>query len=212
MKPGFLPGALATCLRLFACLARARKTAARLWLTNKNRSALFPEQKEKFYFSSGKNHNPTIKIHDQKLLQPVDGFGSALTSGSAEHLYRMDPVKRRALRKELFGTHGSDIGIRYLRVSIGASDLNEYVYSYDDVPEGQTDPELAKFSLKDDEKYVIPDLKLILSICPGIKILGSPWSAPAWMKTNQNAKGVAFRQRRFWGAPQEPLSGNCAFG
>jgi glucosylceramidase len=101
----------------------------------------------------------------------------------------MDAAKRGALLHELFATDQNNIGISYLRVSIGASDLNEYVYSYDDLPAGQTDPEMTKFTLREDQKYVIPILKEILAIRPDIKILGSPWSAPAWMKTNHNVKG-----------------------
>jgi glucosylceramidase len=170
--------------------ARGQKTSAQMWLTNADRSALFQKQKDKLHFSSAadRNQGPMIEVNDQKALQPIDGFGFALTWGSAQHLYHMDPGKRKAVLKELFDTRGNDIGISYLRVSIGASDLNPYVYSYDDVPAGQSDPALTNFTLKDDEKYVIPILKLILAIRPDIKILGSPWSAPAWMKTNENVK------------------------
>jgi glucosylceramidase len=195
MKTRLLLGVLVTSLVAVSCPARAQKAAATLWLTNADRSALFQKQRDKFRFTTKttQNQNPTITIDDNKTLQQIDGFGFALTWGSAQHLYHMDAGKRKTLLKELFGTRGNDIGISYLRVSIGASDLNEYVYSYDDVPTGQTDPELAKFSLRDDEKYVIPILKLILAIRPDIKILGSPWSAPAWMKTNENVKGGSLK-------------------
>jgi glucosylceramidase len=190
-----LPSCVLATLLLMACpcFARAHKSTAQLWLTNADRSALFQKQKEKFHFSAARAQGPTIEINDKKLLQPIEGFGFALTWGSAQHLYHMDPGKRKALLKELFGTRGNDIGISYLRVSIGASDLNEYVYSYNDVPAGQADPELTKFTLHDDEKYVIPILKLILAIRPDIRILGSPWSAPAWMKTNESVKGGSLR-------------------
>ena len=77
----------------------------------------------------------------------------------------------------------------YLRVTIGASDMNERVYSYDDLAKGETDADLARFSLGPDRADVIPVLKQILAINPAIKILGSPWSAPAWMKTNDRVKG-----------------------
>jgi glucosylceramidase len=177
---------------LFPFLAEAQKSA-KLWLTNADRSALFEKQNAAFHFTTGTGQQPRIEIFDQKVMQSIDGFGFALTWGSAQHLYHMDPSKRKALLKELFGTGSHDIGISYLRVSIGASDLNEYVYSYDDLPAGQSDPELKGFALKDDQKYVIPILKLILRINPGIKILGSPWSAPAWMKTNQDVKGGNLR-------------------
>ncbi len=71
--------------------------------------------------------------------------------------------------------------------------MNDHVYSYDDLPEGQTDPTMAKFSLDPDRADVIPVLKQILAINPKIKILASPWSAPSWMKTNNNVKGGKLR-------------------
>ena len=77
----------------------------------------------------------------------------------------------------------------YLRLTIGASDMNERVYSYDDLSKGETDADLARFSLGPDRAEVVPVLKQILAINPTIKILGSPWSAPAWMKTNNRVKG-----------------------
>ena len=66
--------------------------------------------------------------------------------------------------------------------------MNDRVYSYDDLPAGETDAKLAHFSLGPDRADVIPVLKQILAINPGIKILGSPWSAPPWMKTNDRVK------------------------
>ncbi len=167
----------------------AQKSSAQLWLTNADRSALFQKQNHSVHFSRTADAHPTIEIRDTQSFQTMDGFGFALTWGSAQHLYHMVPAKRNALLEELFATRGKSIGISYLRVSIGASDLNEYVYSYDDVPAGQNDPALTKFSLNEDQKYVIPILKAILKIRPDLKILGSPWSAPAWMKTNNSVKG-----------------------
>jgi glucosylceramidase len=189
MKAWFAYCLLTGALLLASPALRAQKSTVKLWLTNSDRSALFQQQKQSFHFSSTSSPSPTIDIDDGQPLQSIDGFGFALTWGSAEHLYRMDPAKRKALLKELFATNGKNIGFSYLRVSIGASDLNDYVYSYDDVPDGQTDADLAKFSLNEDGKYVIPILKAILKLRPDIKILGSPWSAPAWMKTNNNVKG-----------------------
>jgi glucosylceramidase len=196
MKPPFAPAALAVTL-LLPLSVQGQKNTATLWLTNADRSALFAKQKATYRFSASSTQRPTIEIHDQPTLQPIDGFGFALTWGSAEHLYRMNPAKRKALLKELFTTNGGNIGISYLRVSIGASDLNEYVYSYDDVPAGQSDPELTKFTLVDDQKYVLPMLKEILAIQPEMKILGSPWSAPAWMKTNEDVKGGSLKAEYF---------------
>jgi glucosylceramidase len=102
---------------------------------------------------------------------------------------RMEPAQRNSLLKELFTTEGNGIGDSYLRVSIGASDMNDHVYSYDDLPAGDTDVDMAKFSLAPDRADVIPVLKEILAIDPQIQVLGSPWSAPTWMKTNDKPKG-----------------------
>ena len=91
--------------------------------------------------------------------------------------------------KEFFGSDSNSISISYLRVSIGASDLSASVYTYDDMPSGQTDVNLQNFSLRKDQSSVISVLKQILAINPNIKILGSPWTAPTWMKSNNNSVG-----------------------
>jgi glucosylceramidase len=158
------------------------------WLTSVDRTALFARQAA-LPFSESKPQLITIDVNDQQRFQPIDGFGVALTGGSAELLMRMASDRRAALLRELFATKDNDIGISYLRISIGASDMNSRVYSYDDVPEGATDVDLAKFSLDPDRADVIPALKQILAINPNLQVLGSPWSAPAWMKTNDNCKG-----------------------
>ncbi len=162
---------------------------ARLWLTTPDRAAIVGLQASSLPFSSEAGQLPMVSVDDTQHFQTMDGFGFALTGGSAQLLMRMGAAQRKALLKELFTTGGDGIGVSYLRVSIGASDMNERVYSYDDLPAGETDAEMAKFSLGPDRADVIPVLKEILSIRPGVKILGSPWSAPAWMKTNDDVKG-----------------------
>lgn len=166
-----------------------KKGEVAVWLTNPDKSALFERQNEVLHFTKAAAQDPAIDVDGQRKYQPIDGFGYALTGGSAQHLIRMEPAHRAALLRELFSTMGNGIGVSYLRLSIGASDLNDHVFSYDDVPPGETDPEMAKFSLGPDRADVIPVMKEILEISPGIRILGSPWSAPAWMKTNNSVKG-----------------------
>ncbi|MEZ5069561.1 MAG: glycoside hydrolase family 30 beta sandwich domain-containing protein [Bacteroidales bacterium] len=122
------------------------------------------------------------------------GFGFALTGGSAEHLIRMDAAKRSALLKELFGTGPDEVGFSYIRLTVGASDLNSFVYSYNDLPEGERDDDLEKFDLGQDRVDVIPVMKEILAIQPDIEIMASPWSAPAWMKEEFNVRGGHLRK------------------
>ena len=159
------------------------------WLTSNDKSALFSKQSPLSFGGAASSANPTITIDPAKKYQSVDGFGFALTGGSAQLMNRMSPAERTKLIHELFGRDDNHIGVSYLRLSIGSSDLNDHTFSYDDLPAGQTDVNLDKFSLAEDEKDVIPVMKEILAVNPDIKILGSPWSAPTWMKTNGNIQG-----------------------
>ncbi|RYD79008.1 MAG: glucosylceramidase [Sphingobacteriales bacterium] len=170
-------------------LTSSAQTNATLWLTKADRSVLFAKQQDVLKFSPSSNNNQTIAVNDKETYQAIDGFGYALTGGSAQHIIRMSAPARAALLKELFATDGNNIGVSYIRLSIGASDLNEKVFSYNDLPEGQTDLEQNKFDLGLDKADVIPVMKEILAINPKLKILGSPWSPPLWMKTTYDARG-----------------------
>jgi glucosylceramidase len=171
-----------------------KKNTAQWWLTNPDKSVLFEEQKQQpLKFAKAINENPTIVVDEKQTYQTIDGFGFALTGGSAEHIIRMSAESRAALLKELFATDNNNIGISYLRLSIGSSDLNEFVFSYDDLPSGETDSDLVKFNLGPDKTDVIPVMKEILAINPKIKILASPWSPPTWMKTNNDTRGGSLK-------------------
>ncbi|OKS86600.1 glycoside hydrolase family 30 protein [Mucilaginibacter polytrichastri] len=174
-----------------------QKGAVQTWLTNADQSALFEHQKHEMSFGKQIDQNPVIEINEKESYQTIDGFGFCLTGGSAQLIIKMDPAKRAALLRELFATDGTNIGISYLRVTIGASDLNPYVFSYDDLPVGESDPNMAKFDLGPDKKDVIPVLKEILSINPKIKILGSSWSPPVWMKTTGDTRGGSLKPEYF---------------
>ena len=174
-----------------------RKTAGTVWITAPAANVLFEPSTFSFASKSNVNQDPVIIVDPTQTYQTIDGFGNCLTGGSAALLHRMDPDKRGAILKELFSTDENNIGISYLRISIGASDLDDHVFSYDDLPAGETDGTLSRFSLAPDRKDLIPVLKEILTINPGIKIMGSPWSAPTWMKTNNNSKGGSLKPEYF---------------
>jgi glucosylceramidase len=135
-----------------------------------------------------------IQVDTSQTFQSIDGFGYALTGGSAYLLKnKLTEQQRSELLKELFSTDPNGIGISYLRISVGASDLDDDVFSYNDLEKGKTDPALANFSLLPDDENLVPVLKEILTIAPDIKIMASPWSAPPWMKTNNSTKGGSLR-------------------
>lgn len=153
------------------------------WMTRLDKSKLLEKQKQTLLFAANNQNLPTIFVDDSKAFQTMDGFGYTLTSGSASLINQLS--KKKQLLKELFGHDENSIGVNYLRVSVGASDLSDHTYSYSE----SKDLSLKNFSLKEDEKYLIPLLKEIIKINPKIKILASPWSPPTWMKTNNNSMG-----------------------
>jgi glucosylceramidase len=176
---------------LLAGLSFGQKTVS-AWLTDPGRSVFFAKQNA-LAISGGAASNDVIRIDDSSTYQGIDGFGYALTGGSAGHIIAMSSESRKALLNELFRTDGNNIGTSYIRLTIGASDLNATVFSYNDLPAGETDVEMKKFDLGPDRKDVIPVMKEILAINPSIKIMASPWSPPVWMKTNNDTRGGSLK-------------------
>ncbi len=166
-----------------------------MWLTKGDQSALLQKQTDILSFGTTANSFPNIDIDSATAYQSVDGFGYTLTGSSAYLIRRMGTAESAALLNELFGSNG--IGVSYIRISIGASDLSPAVFSYNDMPTGQTDPTLANFSLANDTVDLIPVLKQVLQINPNIKIMGSPWSAPVWMKNNGSTIGGSLQPQYY---------------
>lgn len=160
-----------------------------LWITKGDQSVLLQKQNETNLFSTSVNSYKNIEIDENQVFQTIDGFGFTLTGGSAEVINGLTAAKKQELLQELFGTNSNSIAINYLRISIGASDLNSTVFSYNDLANGQVDLSQANFNLAPDMANLIPLLKEIVSINPNIKIMAVPWSAPSWMKTNYTTIG-----------------------
>lgn len=173
------------------------KTEVEAWVSNPSGNVLFQRQNISLKFGKETKQHPTIGVDASKTFQTIDGFGNCLTGGSATLLNRMDKASRAQILEELFATDANNIGISYLRISIGASDLSDRVFSYNDLPAGETDVEMTKFSIDPERADLIPVLKEILAINPTIQIMGSPWSAPTWMKTNNASKGGSLRPEYF---------------
>jgi glucosylceramidase len=165
---------------------QGQKMTIKSWKTTGNQSALLRPQPLLAFAAATSNANPTITVDSTKTDQTMDGFGFTLSSGTAQLINALDPEPRDKLLRELFSNDDDAIGISALRLSIGASDMGERSFSYDDMPAGQTDPTLAHFDIMAGDRDVIPVMQDILKINPDITIIAAPWSAPAWMKTNDS--------------------------
>lgn len=168
-----------------------------MYLTKGDRTALLEKQVGILSWGTTANAFPFLDVDSTVKYQSVDGFGYTLTGSSAYLIRRMGPAESASLMNELFGTGGNNLAVSYVRVSMGASDLSPSVFSYDDMPAGQTDPTLANFSLSQDTVDLVPVLRQMLSVNPNIKILASPWSAPVWMKDNGSSMGGSLQPQYY---------------
>ncbi len=154
------------------------------WVTRDAHSLLQPMQPVAFSRSLPQEALPTIEIDDSRTFQPIEGFGFALTGGSAYLLAGLAAPDRADLLQELFGLTEASVGLSCLRLSIGASDLGRRDFTYWALRRGTADPNLSRFNLAGGDPEVVPVLQQILRINPTVKLIASPWSAPPWMKSN----------------------------
>ncbi len=148
-----------------------------IYVTTANLSHDLARQAVDFGTSSNMSPN-TIRLDPAQRYQTMDGFGTAVTGSASYNLMQMDAADRKKFLTETFSeTEG--YGHSYVRVAIGCSDFSLSEYSLCDLPG------MENFALQSEElDYVIPVLKEILAINPSIKVMGSPWTPPQWMKVN----------------------------
>ncbi len=178
----------AFCTTLAALAVAFPATAApklRAWVTTGDKTQLLAAQPPSDAVSAKAVEGlPLIAIDAKERHQSIVGFGASITDASAWLIQnKLTPTQRDALLRELFGRANGGLGFSFTRVTIGASDFSLDHYSLDDTPNGAPDPRLEHFSLKRPEEYVFPTVRAALRINPNLKVMHSPWSAPAWMKT-----------------------------
>ncbi len=172
-----------------AAVADEAPPEARVWLTTVDQSHLLEEQAS-VAFGEAASSEPTIVIDPEITYQEMDGFGASLTDSSAAVLSALSPEERDATMRKLFDPV-EGIGVSVLRQPIGSSDFtatSEH-YTYDDVAPGKNDYLLRKFSIARDEAQILPLLREAKRLNPALKIIGTPWSPPAWLKTNDSLVG-----------------------
>ncbi len=127
---------------------------------------------------------PIIEVDLSKKCQSILGLGASLEHATCANLAKLPAAKREEVIEKLVSpTLG--IGMNLMRLCIGTSDfVGEPYYTHDDLPAGETDPELKRFSIERDRRYVLPAIQLALRKNPDLLFFASPWSPPAWMKTS----------------------------
>ncbi len=156
----------------------------KVWLSLADQSTLLEAQPDLFFKPAAEvSSQNVIFVNENNQYQQMEGFGASMTDLSAWLIYtQMSEENRKAVMTSLFSP-AEGIGVSALRIPMGASDFaNGPHYTYDDMPAGQADPDLAHFSIEHDRAYIIPALQDALKINPDLTLIASPWSPPAWMK------------------------------
>jgi glucosylceramidase len=161
-------------------------TAVSVWETTADGSRLLSPQPGAAFAAGSGSASQTITVNPATTYQTMAGFGASFTDSSAWLVY--NSPQRNAIMTKLFDP-ANGIGLSFLRQPIGASDFSTSLFSYDDMPSGQTDPSLSNFSVAHDQSYILPVLKQALSLNPQITVLATPWSPPGWMKTSGSMIG-----------------------
>ena len=155
------------------------------WLTRGDRSVLLDRQPAVSFGAAADAPDGVITIDATETYQTLDAYGYMLTQGSAQVIAGLAPGQQQKLLRELFTDRG--LNLSAIRISIGASDLSNSTYTYN---ESAGDTDMSEFSLAGpDATYLLPIIRQILEIRPDIKILATPWTAPTWMKTNGSYVG-----------------------
>ena len=170
----------------FATTAQAAGPAVSVWETTPTQSQLLAGQSGASFASGGSSASQVITVTPTTTYQSMTGFGASFTD-SAASLVAASPLRNQIMTKLFDPNQG--IGLDFLRQPIGASDFATSLYSYDDMPSGQTDPNLADFSISHDNAYILPLLQQALSINPQVTVMATPWSPPGWMKTTGSMIG-----------------------
>ena len=123
-----------------------------------------------------------VFVEPRKTFQTFLGIGGAITDASAEVFAKLPKNKQEELLQAYY-SKDKGIGYSLVRTTIHSSDFSSESYTY--VTEG--DKELKTFNIEHDKKYKIPLLKRAIETAGGkLTLFASPWSPPAFMKTNNN--------------------------
>jgi glucosylceramidase len=172
--------------------ALAAGEAVNIWLTTTNDARGVNvtrglQQQTPVNFTAGTGSGgQTINVNENTTYQQFEGGGASFTDTAAWLMNSSGALTQAtrddAMRKLFDPVNG--IGLSFIRNPMASSDLARFSYSFDDMPAGQTDPNLTRFSIAHDMEAVLPLTKQAKQLNPAIKVMASPWSAPPWMKDN----------------------------
>ncbi|MBN2129052.1 MAG: hypothetical protein JW741_06120 [Sedimentisphaerales bacterium] len=169
----------------------------RWWVSSRDGSRRLSAQLPLRFTAGSGGERTVIRVDETRTFQTILGLGSSLEHSTCYNISRL-PRRRQAEVVESIVDPERGIGMSLMRICMGTPDFTASAwYSYDDVPAGQTDPEMKHFSIEKDREYVLGVLKLALAQNPDLRFFASPWSPPGWMKTNDSLCGGRIDPQHF---------------
>lgn len=181
---------------LAVALGASAAQAVDVWITTGDKTQLLKQQSDVVFQPGIGSGGSLISVVPTTTYQTMSGFGAAMTDSSAWLLQnKMSAPQRDKLMRQLFSPTAG-IGLNYVRVPMGASDFTASgFYTYNDAPSGGSDEQQTQFSVAHDDAYIVPRLQQARQLNPALRLMASPWSAPAWMKTNNSLLGGSLAAR-----------------
>jgi len=132
-----------------------------------------------------KKASSKISLDTSTTYQTYTGFGGAFTESSAYLLNQLSQENRDTIISAYFSKDGANYSLT--RTHMNSCDFSLGQYSYAPIKD---DEKLENFSIQEDKDDLIPFIKDAMNASEdGFKILASPWTAPPWMKTNNEWVG-----------------------
>src|SRR6267154_1841167 len=176
-------------LLAIACSDLSLAQTVNIWMTTDNQKTKLKQQPSISFSAGSSGSTPTVFVDETEGYQSIEGFGASFTDSAAFLLNeKVPPAQLNFVMTKLFD-RANGIGVSFIRNPMGASDLARFDYSYDDLPSGQTDPNLTNFSISHDLVDIVPLVRLAKQINPQLRIMANPWSPPGWMKTSGSMIG-----------------------
>ncbi len=154
---------------------------AKVYLSQEGAAKMLAPQQDVSFKKDVETENMVINIFPEVRYQEIIGFGGAFTETSAYNFSKMSEKSKREIIDAYFNPE-KGLGYNFCRTHIHSCDFSLDRYTYVE----ENDKELKTFSVDRDRKYIIPYIKAALETADGLCLFASPWSPPAWMKSNND--------------------------
>lgn len=183
------------CVLLLA--AFQAQTTVESWVSSQDMSRVLAAQEAVSLAQLAASTKPDIFIDPETTFQSILGLGASLEHSTCYNISKLAPAEQESVVERIAHPE-KGIGMNLMRICIGTPDFTASPwYTYDDLPKGETDPDLEYFSIDKDREYVLPVLKMALRKNPELLFIAAPWSPPGWMTSNDKIGGGRIKTEHF---------------